>query len=90
MKVRALVLASQGKLREFGIENPARDARLLLANCLAIDIHKLNLLDDRVLSKDEVSKFWRMVDERCKRKPVSKIIGYRAFWVGILKLMRMF
>ena len=56
MKVRALVLASQGKLREFGIENPARDARLLLANCLAIDIHKLNLLDDRVLSKDEVSK----------------------------------
>jgi len=80
MTVRALVLASQGKLRDCGIENPTRDARLLLANCLAIEVHKLNLLDDRVLSKDEVSKFWRMVDERCKLKPVSKIIGYRAFW----------
>ena len=80
MIVRALVLASQGKLRDCGIENPTRDARLLLANCLAIEVHKLNLLDDRVLSKDEVSKFWRMVDERCKLKPVSKIIGYRAFW----------
>ena len=80
MIVRALVLESQGKLRDCGIENPTRDARLLLANCLAIEVHKLNLLDDRVLSKDEVSKFWRMVDERCKLKPVSKIIGYRAFW----------
>ena len=80
MIVRALLLASQGKLRDCGIENPTRDARLLLANCLAIEVHKLNLLDDRVLSKDEVSKFWRMVDERCKLKPVSKIIGYRAFW----------
>ena len=80
MKVRALVLASQGKLRGCGIENPTRDARLMLANCLGVEVYKLNLLDDRVLSKDEVSKFWRMVDERCKLKPVSKIIGYRAFW----------
>ena len=26
------------------------------------------------------SKFWRMINERCKRKPVSKILGYRSFW----------
>ena len=45
MKVRALVLASQGKLRDCGIENPTRDARLMLANCLGVEVHKLNLLD---------------------------------------------
>ena len=46
MKVRALVLASQGKLRDCGIENPARDARLMLANCLDVEVHKLNFLDN--------------------------------------------
>ena len=80
MIVRALVMASQVKLRDCGIENPARDSRLMLANCLGIEVHKLNLLDDSSPSEDEISKFWRMVDERCKRKPVSKIIGYRSFW----------
>ena len=80
MIVRALVQASQGKLRDFGIENPTRDARLMLANCLGVEVHKLNLLDDSIPSEYEISKFWRMIDERCKRKPVSKIIGYRAFW----------
>ena len=80
MTVRALLLASQGKLRDCGIENPTRDARLILANCLGVEVHKLNLLDNSFPSEDEISKFWRMVDERCNRKPVSKIIGYRAFW----------
>ena len=80
MIVRALVMASQVKLRDCGIENPARDSRLMLANCLGIEVHKLNLLDDSSPSEDEISKFWRMVDERCRRKPVSKIIGYRSFW----------
>ena len=73
MKVRALVLASQGKLRDCGIENPGRDARLMLANCLGVEVYKLNLLDDSCPSEDEISKFWRMVDERCKQKPVSRI-----------------
>ena len=90
MKVRALVLASQGKLRNSGIENPTRDARLLLANCLGVEVHKLNLLDDSFPSEDEILKFWRMVDERCKRKPVSKIIGYRTFWGRNFEVNRMF
>ena len=73
-------MASQAKLSECGITNPVRDARLLLAGCLNIQTPQLNLLDDNFLSKIMVSKFWKMVDERCKRKPVSKILGYRSFW----------
>ena len=80
MKLRDLLIASQAKLSECGITDSVRDARLLLAGCLDIQTSQLNLLDDNYPSKLVVSKFWKMVEERCKRKPVSKILGYRSFW----------
>ena len=80
MKVQELLIASQAKLRECGINDPIRDARLLLADCLELRSQNLNLLNDSYISEIKISKFWRMVKERCKRKPVSKILGYRSFW----------
>jgi len=80
MKVQELLTASQAKLRECGISDPIRDARLLLAACLELRTQNLNLLNDSYISEVKISKFWRMVKERCKRKPVSKILGYRSFW----------
>jgi release factor glutamine methyltransferase len=80
MKVQELLIASQAKLRECGISDPIRDARLLLADCLELRTQNLNLLNDSNISEIKISKFWRMVKERCKRKPVSKILGYRSFW----------
>ena len=80
MKVQELLIASQAKLRECGISDPIRDARLLLADCLESRTQNLNLLNDSYISEIKISKFRRMVKERCKRKPVSKILGYRSFW----------
>ena len=80
MKVQELLIASQAKLRECGISDPIRDARLLLADCLELRTQNLNLLNDSYISEIKISKFRRMVKERCKRKPVSKILGYRSFW----------
>ena len=80
MTVQELLTASQAKLRECGISDPIRDARLLLADCLELRTQNLNLLDDSRISEIKISKFWRMIKERCKRKPVSKILGYRSFW----------
>ena len=80
MKAQELLIASQAKLRECGINDPIRDARLLLADCLELRTQNLNLLNDSYISEIKISKFWRMVKERCKRKPVSKILGYRSFW----------
>ena len=80
MKVQELLIASQAKLRECGISDPIRDARLLLADCLELRTQNLNLLNDSYISEIKISKFWRMIQERCKRKPVSKILGYRSFW----------
>ena len=80
MKVQELLITSQAKLRECGISDPVRDARLLLADCLELRTQNLNLLNDSYISEIKISKFRRMVKERCKRKPVSKILGYRSFW----------
>ena len=80
MTVQELLTASQAKLRECGLSDPVRDARLLLADCLELRTQNLNLLDDSRISEIKISKFWRMIKERCKRKPVSKILGYRSFW----------
>ena len=80
MTVQELLTASQAKLRECGISDPIRDARLLLADCLELRTQNLNLLDNSCISEIKISKFWRMINERCKRKPVSKILGYRSFW----------
>ena len=80
MNVQELLIASQAKLRECGISEPIRDARLLLADCLELRTQNLNLLNDSYISEIKISKFRRMVKERCKRKPVSKILGYRSFW----------
>jgi release factor glutamine methyltransferase len=80
MKVQELLIASQAKLRECGVSDPLRDARLLLADCLELRIQNLNLVNDSYISEIKISKFWRMIKERCKRKPVSKILGYRSFW----------
>ena len=80
MTVQELLTESQAKLRECGISDPVRDARLLLADCLELRTQNLNLLDNSCISEIKISKFWRMINERCKRKPVSKILGYRSFW----------
>ena len=80
MTVQELLTAGQAKLRECGISDPVRDARLLLADCLELRTQNLNLLDNSCISEIKISKFWRMINERCKRKPVSKILGYRSFW----------
>tara|TARA_B100001057_G_scaffold137597_1_gene137246 strand:+ start:102 stop:932 length:831 start_codon:yes stop_codon:yes gene_type:complete len=80
MKVQDLLTASQAKLRECGITDPIKDARLLLADCLELRTQNLNLLDDSYISEMNSTKFWRMIKERCKKKPVSKILGYRSFW----------
>ncbi len=80
MKLQRLLIATQAKLLDCGISDPVRDARLLLAGCLDVKPQDLNLLTDSHISKIKISKFCRMVDERCERKPVSKILGYRSFW----------
>jgi release factor glutamine methyltransferase len=68
------------KLREAGIENPRREARLLLAHVLGVGVETL-IADPHVsLSESEIRSYETMICRRVGREPVSRIVGKREFW----------
>ena len=75
----ALTMGTQW-LAEAGIDGPARDARLLMAACLCIDPSRVTLqLNDPF---DDVAEavFFADILDRITCKPISHILGHRAFW----------
>lgn len=74
---RALALAVS-RLRAAGVDDPARDARVLLANVLGIDRSRLTLvLQDEFAMEDA---FESAIAARAARQPVAQIIGRREFY----------
>ncbi|CAN1528864.1 HemK Methylase of polypeptide chain release factors [Paracoccaceae bacterium] len=68
------------KLEEAGVEDAARDARVLLAHALGIrhDRLTLHLPDDMTPPQEQV--YGAAVQARTLRQPVAQIIGRRLFW----------
>jgi len=74
-------------LEKAGLPNAARDAQLLMAHHFGMDAGLLRLrlemkLDPKYSEFGAQSYKYDILDERAKGKPVSKIIGKRAFWTG--------
>ncbi|MFE3836957.1 peptide chain release factor N(5)-glutamine methyltransferase [Pseudogemmobacter sonorensis] len=67
-------------LRAAGIEDPARDARALLAHAMALGPERLSLHVGDPLTEGQARAFGAAVAARLARKPVSKILGRRLFW----------
>jgi len=67
-------------LEEAGIENPARDARWLLAWAMGIDRAQLAGRLSDPLTEDLHRRFTDAIQTRCRRVPVSHITGFRAFY----------
>lgn len=67
-------------LRDAGIPDAARDARLLLAHAsgIAPDRLTLHLPDD--LAPEAVARFHAAITARTHRQPLSQITGQRLFW----------
>lgn len=68
------------RLREAGIDGAARDAQLLLAQVLRIEVMRLSLERDMQVSPADMLAYEDMLDRRIAREPVSRIIGRRQFW----------
>lgn len=68
------------KLEEAGVEDAARDARVLLSHALGIghDRLTLHLPDDMTEPQEQV--YGAAVQARIARQPVAQIIGRRLFW----------
>jgi release factor glutamine methyltransferase len=74
--LRAAVL----RLREVGIDDPARDARKLLAHAMRISPDRVTLHLPEPLAQDHRRAFEEAIALRAKRQPVSQIIGAREFF----------
>ncbi|SEK45852.1 [protein release factor]-glutamine N5-methyltransferase [Roseovarius azorensis] len=80
MSAQAALSAAVRALEAAGIEGASRDARILLAEAMAVtrDRLTLHLADD--LPPEVQARFEAMIARRADRAPVSRIIGRRAFW----------
>lgn len=68
------------RLKDGGLIDPARDARLLLAHAMQIGADRLTLHLPETLSEAAIDRFDQAIAARLKRQPVSQITGRRAFW----------
>jgi len=68
------------RLRAAGVEDAARDARLLLAHATGIAADRLTLHLGDTLTEADAATFDANVAARCRRQPVSQITGARLFW----------
>ena len=67
-------------LKAAGIEDAAKDARLLLAYAMAITPDRLTLYLADPLSAEAKAIFDTAIKARESRQPASQIIGHRRFW----------
>ncbi|SEB89882.1 peptide chain release factor N(5)-glutamine methyltransferase [Rhodobacter sp. 24-YEA-8] len=80
-RLAKLVLAEAvAQLRAAGVEDPARDARLLLAHAIGIGPERLLLHLADPLDHGSASRFDAAVLARAARMPVSQIVGQRLFY----------
>jgi len=68
------------QLASTGIQNAARDARILLADAISCDLSVLAGKLDHQLSQQQARRFSNSIASRSKRQPVAQIIGRRDFW----------
>ena len=80
MKLREVLAETTIKLSRSGIENAARDARILTAYALGIPISDLSLKINEQIPAEIISKLKNLVLRRNDREPISKILGRREFW----------
>ncbi len=78
--VREAIDLAARRLAAAGVEEPRRDARLLLADALAIGQGTLLTADDRPVDAGAAARFAAHVARRAAREPVSRILGVREFW----------
>lgn len=78
--VAAAIASARDLLAAAGVDQPARDARLLLAAATGWPMETLIAWPDRALSPEAAGTFQGLVARRAEREPVSRILGRRGFW----------
>ncbi len=72
--------AATARLRAAGVNDPARDARVLLAHAARIEASRVTLIAPEELSPDIAERYEQLVSLRAIRVPVSHLLGEREFY----------
>lgn len=68
------------QLEEAGIENPLREARLIVHYATGVPYLSLITEAREELSKNDITLIQEWTTRRCTREPLAKIIGKKEFW----------
>lgn len=72
--------AAVPRLRDAGVDDPARDARVLLAHAMGLPPDRLTLHLPDALDPAQEAAFHAAIAARAARRPVAQITGERLFW----------
>jgi release factor glutamine methyltransferase len=67
-------------LRDAGVPDPQRDARVLLCHVVQLETAQLVSRSDENVGDAAQRDFARLIEKRARRQPVAQIIGVREFW----------
>jgi release factor glutamine methyltransferase len=76
--IRKALHQAEVYLTRFGIQDPRRDAELLMEHLLGLGRTGIYLELHQPLSKRDA--FWSLVERRSKREPIGYITNVQAFW----------
>ncbi|WP_290689591.1 MULTISPECIES: peptide chain release factor N(5)-glutamine methyltransferase [unclassified Haematobacter] len=80
MRAADLLPAAARRLADAGVADPAREARRLLTFALGVAPDRLMLHLHDPVEDAVITKFNAAINERCRRRPLSQIVGERLFW----------
>ena len=78
--IAAALAAAAARLAGAGLDEPRREARLLLAAALAAEVTAIVGYPERRLGAAEAARFAALVARRAAREPAARILGKREFW----------
>lgn len=79
---------ASSELAAAGIEQPQRDARLLLESASGVNGTQVIAFPERSLDTGQCATFRMLVERRKSREPISRILGRREFWSLPFKVSR--
>jgi release factor glutamine methyltransferase len=72
--------AAQQALSAAGVEDPGRDARLITAAAAGVSTAEIIGRPEQQVSSEAQARLRQMIERRCAREPVSRILGEREFY----------
>jgi release factor glutamine methyltransferase len=80
LTVEEALRGASSVLGRAGIDEPHREARILMAHALGVDLAGLLRRRPDDVTPDEEARFGRLIARRVARTPAAVLLGHREFW----------